>query len=60
MEKKLSGLGIDLAKQVLHLAGIEAHGTIGVRKRLYRAQVMVFIVQLPPTCIGMETCGGAQ
>ena len=31
-----------------------------VRKRLYRAQVMAFIAQLPPTLIGMEACGGAH
>jgi transposase len=39
---------------------MDAHGAIVVRKRLYRAQVMGFIAQLPPTCIGMETCGGAH
>jgi hypothetical protein len=58
MEKKLSVLGIDIAKQVFHLVGLDTHGTMVVRKRLYRAQVMVFIAQLPPTCIGMEACGG--
>jgi len=60
MEQKLSALGIDIAKQVFHLVGMDAHGTIVVRKRLYRAQVLVFIAQLPPTCIGMEACGGAH
>jgi len=60
MEQKLSALGIDIAKQVFHLVGMDAHGTIVVRKRLYRAQVLVFIAQLPPTCMGMEACGGAH
>ena len=60
MEKKLSVLGIDIAKHVFHLVGMDAHGTIVVRKRLYRAQVMAFIMQLPPTRIGMEACGGAH
>jgi transposase len=60
MEQKLSVLGIDIAKQVFHLVGMDAHGTIQLRKRLYRAQVMGFIAQLPPTCIGMEACGGAH
>jgi hypothetical protein len=31
--KKLSVLGIDIAKQVFHLVGMDAHGTIMVRKR---------------------------
>jgi transposase len=59
-EKQISVLGVDIAKQVFHLVGMDAHGTILVRKRLYRAQVMAFIAQLPPTLIGMEACGGAH
>jgi transposase len=58
--KKLSVVGIDIAKQVFHLVGMDEQGTILVRKRLYRAQVMAFITQLPPTLIGMEACGGAH
>lgn len=60
MEKKLSVLGIDIAKQVFHLVGMDAHGKIQLRKRLARAQVITFIAQLPPTLIGMEACGGAH
>ena len=60
MDQKLSVLGIDLAKQVFHLVGMDTHGTIVVRKRLYRAQVMAFIAKLPPALIGMEACGGAH
>jgi transposase len=59
MEKKLSVLDIDLAKQVLHLVGLDAHGTIVVRKRLYRTPVMAFIAKLPPALMGMEACGRA-
>src|SRR4030095_3784300 len=58
--KKLSVFAIDIAKQVFHLVGMDEHGTILVRKRLYRAQVMACIAQLPPTLIGMEACGGAH
>jgi transposase len=60
MAKKLSVLGIDIAKQVFHLVGMAAHGTIVIRKRLYRAQLMAFIAQLAPTLIGLEACGGAH
>src|SRR5262245_42828065 len=58
--KKLSVVGIDSAKQVFHLVGMDEQGTILVRKRLYHAQVMAFSAQLPPTLIGMEACGGAH
>lgn len=60
MEKKLSVRGIDLAKQVFPLVGRDAHGTMVVRTRRYRAQVMACIAQLPPTSVGMEACGGAH
>ena len=58
--KKLSVVGLDIAQQVFHLVGMDEQGTILVRKRLYRAQVMAFIAQLPPTLIGMEACGGSH
>lgn len=47
MEKQLSVLGIDIAKQVVHLVGMDAHGAMLVRTRRYRAQVMALIAQLP-------------
>jgi len=59
MEKKLHVLGIDIAQQVFPLVGMHEQGTMLLRKRFYRAQVMAFIAQLPPTLLGMEACGGA-
>ena len=47
MEKQLSVVGIDIAKQVFPLVGMDEPGTILVRKRLYRAQVMACIAQPP-------------
>jgi hypothetical protein len=44
MEKKLSVVGIDIAKQVFHLVGMDEHGTILMRKRLSRAHVMALKV----------------
>jgi transposase len=60
MEKQLSVVGIDRAKQVFPLGGMDEHGTMLVRKRLYLAQVMAFSAPLPPTLIGMEACGGVH
>ena len=53
-------LGIDIAKQVFHLVGMDGRGTVVLRKRLYRSQLMAFITTLPPAVIGMEACGGAH
>jgi hypothetical protein len=60
MEKKLRVVGIDIATQVLHLVGMDEHGTMLVRKRLYRAPVMACIAQRPPPLMGMAACGGAH
>jgi transposase len=57
---QVSVLGIDLAKQLLHVVGVDEAGTIVWRKRLTRSGLMPFIAQLPPVVIGMETCGGAH
>jgi len=39
--KKLSVVGLDIAKQVFHLVGMDEHGTILVHKRLYGVPVVL-------------------
>jgi transposase len=53
-------LGIDLAKQVFQLHGIDEHGHVVVQKRVTRAKLRATIAQLPPCGIGMEACSSAQ
>jgi transposase len=53
-------LGIDLAKQVFHVVGVDEADTIVWRKRLTQSGLMPLISQLPPVVIGMEACGGAH
>jgi transposase len=60
MNKKISVVGIDLAKHVFHLAAMDERGQIIMRKRLMRGQVMAFMAQLPPVTVGMEACSGAH
>jgi transposase len=57
---QVSVLGIDTAKQLFHIVGMDDTGTIVWRKRLTRGALMPFIAQLPPVVIGMEACGGAH
>ena len=57
---QVSVLGIDSAKQLFHVVGMDDTGTIVWRKRLTRGALMPFIAQLPPMVIGMEACGGAH
>ncbi len=56
----LSGLGIDIAKRVFHVVGMDERGQIVLRKRLSRPDLMPFIATLPPVLSGMEACGGAH
>jgi transposase len=60
MKQKATVLGIDLAKRVFHLVGMDDAGNIVLRKRLTREALMPSIAQLPPMIIGMEACGGAH
>lgn len=47
MTPKLSVVGIDLAKSIFHLVGLDERGKIILRKRLARGEVMPFMAQLP-------------
>jgi transposase len=53
-------LGIDLAKRVFQLHGIDAHGRAVVSKRVSRAKLAEAVVQLAPRLVAMEACCGAH
>ena len=53
-------VGLDLAKNVFQVHGVDAAGDVIVRRRLRRAQVCGFFAGLEPCLIGMEACGPAH
>src|SRR5215470_6016614 len=53
-------LGIDLAKSIFQLHGVDERGKVTVQKRVTRSKLRETVAQLPPCLIGMEACGGAQ
>lgn len=57
---QVSTMGLDLAKRVFQVHGVDAAGTVVVRKRLRRAEVLPFLAALPPCLVGMEACAGAH
>lgn len=57
---KISVIGLDLAKNVFQLHGIDIDGEIVVRKQLKRSQLRQFFAKLEPCLIGMEACAGAH
>ena len=54
---EITTIGLDLAKRVFQVHGVDATGKVIVRKALRRAQVLPFFAKLPPCLIGMEACG---
>jgi transposase len=57
---KITTVGIDLAKNVFQVHGIDERGKAVLRNQLRRAQVAVFFSNLPPCVIGMEACASAH
>ena len=53
----ISTIGLDLAKSVFQVHGVDASGAVAIRKTLRRPQVLPFFAKLPPCLIGMEACG---
>jgi transposase len=57
---QITTIGLDLAKNVFQVHGVDAEGTVVVRRKLRRTQVREFFVGLAPCLIGMEACGTAH
>src|SRR6266508_4471572 len=57
---KVTTVGIDLAKRVFALHGVDGAGRVGLRKTVRREQLMQTVAALPPCLIGMEACSGAH
>jgi transposase len=57
---KITTVGIDLAKNIFQVHGVDERGKAVLRKQLRRAQVAVFFANLPPCVIGMEACASAH
>ena len=53
-------IGLDIAKQVFFVVGVDRQGHQVWRKRLQRGQVGEFFAQQAPCRVGLEACGGAQ
>lgn len=53
-------IGLDIAKSVFHVHGVDAAGAVVLRKRLRRREVVGFFAALEPCLIGIEACGGAH
>jgi len=53
-------IGIDIAKSVFQIHGVDADGTVVIRRRVGRAKVLELFAELPPCLVGMEACATAH
>lgn len=53
-------IGLDLAKHVFQVHGVDATGKVTVRKKLRRSEVLEFFKGLPRSLVGIEACGTAH
>ena len=56
---EITTIGLDLAKHVFQVHGIDAQGTTVLRKRLRRGQVLAFFSRIPRCVVGLEACATA-
>ena len=57
---KITTVGLDLAKNVFQVHGVNEHGQPALKKQIKRSQVAEFFANLPACLIGIEACGSAH
>ena len=57
---EVTTIGLDLAKHVFQVHGVDAEGATVLRKQLRRGQVLAFFSRLPPCLVGLEACATAH
>ncbi len=57
---EVTTIGIDIAKRIFQIHGVDKNGKTVLKKKLMRDQVLSFMANLPKCLVGMEACGGAN
>jgi transposase len=57
---QVSTIGVDLAKNVFQVHGVDSAGKVVITRQLRRKQVIDFFVKIPRCLFGMEACGTAH
>lgn len=58
--EQITTIGLDLAKKVFQVHGVDAAGAVVMRRSLRRRQVLTFFAKLPRCVVGMEACATAH
>jgi transposase len=58
--EQVTTIGLDLAKKVFQVHGVDAAGVVLIRRSLRRSRMLGFFAKLPPCMVGMEACATAH
>jgi transposase len=58
--QSVTTIGLDIAKSVFQVHGVDAGGNVLVRRQLKRRHVLAFFQKLPPCLVGMEACASSH
>ncbi len=53
-------IGLDIAKSVFQVHGVDAEGNVVIRRQLKRRYVLAFFQKLPPCLVSIEACASAH
>ncbi|WP_421736430.1 IS110 family transposase [Caulobacter sp.] len=53
-------IGLDIAKSVFQVHGVDAEGAVVIRQKLPRARLLSFFAKLEPCLVGIEACGASH
>jgi transposase len=57
---QITTIGLDLAKHIFQVHGVDVFGNVVEKRRLRRAQVLTYFAKLPACLVGMEACATAH
>ena len=57
---EVSTIGLDIAKSVFQVHGVDAAGAVTIRKRISRSKMLEFFAELSPCLVGIEACPSAH
>jgi transposase len=56
----ITTIGLDIAKSVFQVHGVDADGNIVIRRQVKRRYVLAFFRKLPPCLVGIEACASSH
>ncbi len=57
---EVSTIGLDIAKSVFQVHGVDSSGAVVIRKRVSRLKLLEVFAALPPCLVGIEACPSAH